>query len=113
MCYLPTVFYGVKWPRQFLRVLQIFDFLNLDIFNLLFLECTFGRLSFYHRLLFVTLLPISISALLLLAATRAHRRGRDPRGKSTPCRVDAAALGTLNTVSRRRRGAGPFLAARS
>jgi len=112
MCYLPTVFYGVKWPRQLLRVLRFFDFLNLDVFNLLFLECSFGRLTFYDRLLFVTLLPISISTLLLLAATRAHRRGRDLRGNSRSrrvdaaalrtrnrCRVDAAALGTRNRVA--------------
>ena len=76
MCYLPEIYYAVTWPRQLTGLLNAFNPLNLDVFSLVQLECLTGRLTFYHRLLLVTLGPIFVAMALCAAALVARRRGR-------------------------------------
>ena len=76
MCYLPEVYYAVTWPKQLTRLLNFFNPLNLDLFSLVQLECLVGRLTFYHRLLLVTLGPICVALALCAAARVARRRER-------------------------------------
>ena len=77
MCYLPKVYYGVRWPAQLTEVLELFNPLNLDFLSLVQLECAVSTgLNFYHRLLVVTLGPISVALALCAAALVARRRGR-------------------------------------
>jgi hypothetical protein len=76
MCYLPEVYYAVTWPKQLTGLLNVFNPLNLDVFSLVQLECLVGRLTFYHRLLLVTLGPIFVALALCAAAIVARQRGR-------------------------------------
>ncbi|CAH0380210.1 unnamed protein product [Pelagomonas calceolata] len=76
LCYLPEVYYAVTWPKQLTGLLNVFNPLNLDVFSLVQLECLVGRLTFYHRLLLVTLGPILVALALCAAAVVARRRGR-------------------------------------
>ncbi|EGB05994.1 hypothetical protein AURANDRAFT_72082 [Aureococcus anophagefferens] len=64
MSYLPDIYYHVYWPDQLTRVLSLFNPLNLDLFSLIHLECMVKKLSFYDRLLAVTIGPVLASAAL-------------------------------------------------
>ncbi|KAH8053281.1 hypothetical protein JL722_9504 [Aureococcus anophagefferens] len=64
MSYLPDIYYHVHWPDQLTRVLNLFNPLNLDLFSLIHLECMVKKLSFYDRLLAVTIGPVLASAAL-------------------------------------------------
>ncbi|KAH8073097.1 hypothetical protein JL721_3075 [Aureococcus anophagefferens] len=74
MSYLPDIYYHVHWPDQLTRVLNLFNPLNLDLFSLIHLECMVKKLSFYDRLLAVTIGPVLASAALGIVAVVSKTR---------------------------------------
>ncbi|KAH8093589.1 hypothetical protein JL720_4732 [Aureococcus anophagefferens] len=74
MSYLPDIYYHVHWPDQLTQVLGLFNPLNLDLFSLIHLECLVKKLSFYDRLLAVTIGPVLASAALGIVAVASRTR---------------------------------------
>ena len=64
----------VDFPLSYSRFLDLIDFVNLDIGQILSAACVLPALDFYERLLVTTLTPLGLAILLVLTYQLAKRR---------------------------------------